>query len=162
MSDTLNAFADETSDINLEELEANLETLTKDELISVCDEINLPDFTDRMKDKTLRKKIREHLGFEQLPEMPTPPKEEKPKTAPAFDFTAGAPSTPLVEADNKIPKQNRFYWVNPFTGNRVAHGQADVDGMVNVDGFAVFENPVNPSDEPEVELNEDGIPVDEL
>lgn len=156
MSDTLN-FLDSSpegnvsSDIDLEALAANLDSLSDDELGGICNELDLPDFETADEARTaIRAYLAEDEGTANVTDITHAPAE-----------SAGRDAAPLVKAkpgrevysdeiDNRVVNTGRLWWQNPYTGNKIPHGQNDVDGMANVDGFAKRVPMPNPIERPPV------------
>jgi len=150
MSDTLDflntskeASAANSTDIDLEAVAGNLDSLTDTELVSIMEELDLP-IQDSA--EAARKVISDYIAREN-------------GTANVIDIThesAGRANpmvedeTEEVEIDPTIVNTSRLWWQNPFTGNKIPHGQSDVDGKGNVNGKAVYAPAPNPIQRPPV------------
>ncbi len=168
MSDTLNQFGEEsTHDIDLAELAKALPSMTKKDMEAAANEMSIRVSGNV---ENVRKQLKAYLDQEAgSASEDITHKNGKPSFGAA---TAGPPSAPMVvhslspddatvqeaiansfdsfdvpiSREGKILDYGKKYWRNPFTNHTVMYNQADTDGRMDVDGYAVHVIPPNPSD----------------
>lgn len=165
MSDTMDFLESQGStstDIDLAALAANLDQLSMQELVGICSELGLPTAVtaNGNNEENYRTSIRGYMDQENGTANVTDITHEKESVMTTHDIpntpvaqtpmVEGAGSTPESDSDGnlKITKYGKLYWVNPYTGNRVANGYKDTDRRADIKGYAVVSYEPNPNELP--------------